>query len=154
MRFCYKFIAFLSAFMFFACGNPKPSAPFDTLEAYTKAIKKQDAATMKRLLSSGSLKMVEQEAKAQNRPLDDIVKDETLFSKTQTSLRYRNEKIDGERATIEVENSFGTWDTVAFVKEEGAWKIDKQSIANQMMRDIEQENNKEIDDIFKRGRIP
>ncbi len=89
---------------------------------------------MKLLLSDASKKMAEQEAKAQNVTLDDIVKRDTLFSESQSTLRFRNEKIEGDKATIEVENSFGSFDTVPFVKEEGAWKIDKQGFANQMQK--------------------
>jgi hypothetical protein len=36
----------------------------------------------------------------------------------------RNEKIDGDRATLEVHNEAERrWDLVALVKEDGAWKI-------------------------------
>lgn len=153
MRFCYKFIILLSAFVFFACGESKPATPFETLQSYTRAIKKKDTATMKRLLSSGSLKMAEQEAKAQGAPLDEIIERETLFSANQTTVEFRNEKIDAGKATIEMKNSNGKWNTVPFVREEGVWKIDKQGVADQIMQEVEQEN-KEIDDIFKRGREP
>ena len=149
-----KFIILFSAFLIFACaGGEKPSTPFNTMEVYTQAIKKKDLTTMKLLLSSDSLKMAEKEAKAQNVTLDEIIKRETLFSENQSVVRYRNEKIDGEKATIEMQDSFGSWNTVPFVREEGAWKIDKQGIANQMMQQIEQEN-KELDDIINQGRQP
>lgn len=36
----------------------------------------------------------------------------------------RNEKIDGEKATVEVKNRFtGAWTDVPFVKEDGRWKL-------------------------------
>ena len=108
---------------------------------------------MKVLLSDASIKMHEQEAKAQNLNVDDIVKRQTLFSETQTSVEHRNEKIEGDRATLEVKNSFGVWETVPFVKEDGTWKIDKQGFANQMMQEVEQ-NNQKIDAIINQGRQP
>ena len=108
---------------------------------------------MKLLLSDASIKMAEQEARAQNVTLDDIVKRDTLFSESQTSLKYRNEKIDGDKATIEVENSFGSFDTVPFVREEGAWKIDKQGFANQMLQQMDEQNRK-LDEIINQGRQP
>lgn len=153
MRFCHKFIILLSAFAFVACGDAKPSTPFNTLEDYTQAIKKKDTATMKRLLSAGSIKMAEQEAKAQNVALDEIIQRETLFNPSQNRVEFRNEKIDADKASIEMKNSLGMWNTVPFVREEGAWKIDKQSIANQIMQEVEQ-RDKEIDDIFKRSAEP
>ena len=109
---------------------------------------------MKLLLSQETIKMHEQEAKVQNVTLDDIVKRETLFTENQKQVRYRNEKIEGEKATLEVENSFGTWEIVPFVKEEGAWKIDKKGFANRMVEDIEQKNNQKIDEIINQGRQP
>ncbi len=146
MRFYFKFIILLSAPFVFACaGDEKPSTPFNTLEAYTQAIKKKDTTTMKLLLSEASIKMAEQEAKAQNIPLDEIIKRETLFGENQKTLRYRNEKIDGDKATIEMKDSFDSWNTVPFVREDGVWKIDKQGIANQWMQDFEQKS-KELDD--------
>lgn len=150
----FRLLILFSAVFVFACGaGEKPSTPFNTMEAYTQAIKKKDFTTMKLLLSADSLKMAEREAKSQNVTVDEIVRRETLFSETQSTVKYRNEKIDGERATIEMMDTFGAWNTVPFVREEGAWKIDKQGIANQMMQDIEREN-KELDDIINQGRQP
>ncbi len=155
MRFYLKIIITLIAGLLAAsCADAeKPSTPFTTLEAYTQAIKKKDTTTMKLLLSDASIKMAEQEARAQNVTLDEIVKRETLFNETQKSLKYRNEKIDGERATIEVLDSFNSWNTVPFVREEGVWKIDKQGIANQMMQDFQQ-SDKLLDDKINEGRVP
>ncbi len=154
MSFISKFaIVFLTCFLF-ACGEgSRLSTPLETLKAYTQAIKKKDTTAMKLLLSDASLKMAEQEAKAQNRTLDDVVKNETLFGENQKQLKFRNEKIDGDRAAIEVENSFGSWDIVPFVREEGVWKIDKQALANQMLEQNE-EDNKKLDEITNQGRLP
>jgi hypothetical protein len=154
MRFYSKIIILLFISLLIACAEPeKPSTPLETLKAYTTAIKKKDTTTMKLLLSDASIKMAEQEAKAQNVLLDEIVKRETLFNETQTSVEFRNEKIDGDRATIEMKDSFNTWNTVPFVREEGKWKIDKQGIANQMMQDFEQ-SDKQLDAIINQGRQP
>ena len=108
---------------------------------------------MKRLLSEASIKMSEQEAKSQNVTVDEIVKRESLFSKDQKTVEFRNEKIDGDKATIEMKNSFDSWNTVPFVREDGVWKIDKQGIANRMMQDFEQ-SDKRLDDIINQGRQP
>ena len=154
MRLRSKFLITLSAFFIFACAEAeKPATPLETLKAYTTAIKKKDTTTMKLLLSEGSLKMADQEAKAQNVALDEVVKRETLFSENQSTVEFRNEKIDGDKATIEMKDSFETWNTVPFVREEGIWKIDKQGIANRMMQEFEQEN-KRLDDIINQGGQP
>jgi hypothetical protein len=155
MCFYKRFLVVLSAGFIFACaGKFAPSTPLETLKAYTLAIKKKDATRMKLLLSDASIEMAEHEAKAQNVPLDEIVKKETLFEENQRSVEFRNEKIDGERATIEMKDSFDNWITVPFVREEGVWKIDKQGFANQMMEQIDEENNKKINDIINQDRQP
>ena len=154
MRFYKKFTILFAAVLLFACADAeKPSSPLETLKAYTTAIKKKDTTAMKLLLSNASIKMAEQEAKAQNVTLDEIVKRETLFRENQSTVEFRNEKIDGDRATIEMKDSFDTWNTVPFVREEGVWKIDKQGIANQMMLDFEREN-KRLDAIINQGKQP
>ncbi len=109
---------------------------------------------MKLLLSDASIKMHEQEAKAQNLNLDDIVKRQTLFSETQTSVEHRNEKIEGDKATLEVKNSFGSWETIPFIREEGVWKIDKQGFANQIIQEVEQKSNQELQEIINQGKQP
>lgn len=154
MRFSKFFLVLIFSFGVFGCASAPPaSTPLETLKAYTQAIKKKDTTTMKLLLSDDSIKMADQEAKAQNVTLDEIVKRETLFNENQTSVEYRNEKIDGDHATIEVKNSYNTWNTVPFVKEDGIWKIDKQGFANQMLQQID-EQNKKLDELINQGRQP
>jgi hypothetical protein len=152
--FLYIFISAILLFSLSCAGDAKPKTPFETFVAYTKAISEKDTTTMKLLLSQETIKMHEQEAKSQGVTLDEIVKRETLFTENQKQVKYRNEKIEGDKATLEVENSFGTWEKVPFVKEEGAWRIDKKSFANQMIEDIEQNNNQKIDEIINKGRQP
>ena len=87
MRFNFKFVCLVSAALFLACAvEEKPSTPLETLKSYTIAIKKKDTTQMKILLSDASIKMAEQEAKAQGVPLDEIVKRETLFGENQKSV--------------------------------------------------------------------
>lgn len=151
MNYLPQFLIFSLLLMFSSCAEPKPPAtPLETFKTYTKALKQKDYTTVKLLLSSETLKMHEQEAKAQGITVDDIVKRENFVGENQTSVEFRNEKIDGEKATLEVKNSFGSWETVPFLREEGEWKIDKKGYAERMIQDIEQQNN---DDVFEKGRI-
>ena len=102
---------------------------------------------MKLLLSDATIKMHEKEAKAQGVTVDDIVKRETLLSEKQSSVEYRNEKVDGDNASIQVKNSYGSWETVPFVREDGVWKIDKQGYANHMLKDVE-DSEKKLDELI------
>lgn len=154
MRFFKIIFIFAAALAAFSCAEAEPATPLQTFKTYTKAISKKDTTTMKLLLSNESMKMHEQQAKAQGVPVDDIVKRETLFAETQKTVEFRNERIDGEKATLEVKNSFGTWETVPFVFEEGSWKIDKKGYADRLMDDIQMTNDQEIDAIINQGKQP
>lgn len=152
MRFRSRFLfLFFSLLLSGACTVEKePAKPRKTFELYTKAIKQKDTATMKLLLSKQTLKMHELEAQAQGVTVDEIVKRETLFAAHQTSVKLKNEKIEGDSATLEVENSLGTWEIVPFVKEDGEWKIDKKGYAQRMMEESEK-NNRVLDDLHNQG---
>lgn len=108
---------------------------------------------MKALLTKGSLKMAEDEAKSQNVSVDEILMRETIFSPDQKTLKFRNEKIDGDNATIEVENPFGGFDRVPFIKEDGIWKIAKEKIADEMLKQAE-EDEKKLNDEINKGKPP
>src|SRR5204862_6638848 len=132
--------------MLSSCTSDKQAAsPVETFQTYVKSFKKKDITTMKLLLSKDTLKMHEQEAKAEGVTLDDVVKRETLLGEGQTTVEYRNEKIDGDKATLEYKNSYGSWETIPFVRENGEWKIDKKSYLDQMMKDVEQ-NGEQFDE--------
>jgi len=108
---------------------------------------------MKLLLSSDSMKMHEQEAKAEGVTVDDIVKRDSLLGDDQTTVEYRNQKIDGDKASIEYKNQYGSWETVPFVSENNEWKLDKKSFADQIMQDMDQDSHR-LDDEINQGRQP
>ena len=110
-----RILLFSLALFIISCGEQKPATPTEAFQTYAKAIKKKDTTTMKLLLSKATIKMHEQEAKAQGVTVDDIVKRETLFTESQKTVEYRNEKIDGDKATLQVKNSYSSWETVPFV---------------------------------------
>lgn len=66
-------------------------------------------------------------------------------------MDIRNEKVDGDKASLQVKNSYGSWETVPFVREDGVWKIDKQGYADQMLKDIE-DQEKELDELINGNR--
>lgn len=133
-----------------ACGLREAASPTETFKTYVKAGQKKDAAAMKVLLSDATIKMHEQEAKAQGTKVDDIIKRETLIGEGQRTVEFRNEKIDGEKATLEYKTSYGMWNSMAFVRESGVWKIDKQAVFDQMLQDMD-ESNRQLDNIINRG---
>jgi hypothetical protein len=136
-----------------SCAEKEPVTPLKTLQTYQKALKQKDTTTLKLLLSAETIKMHEQEARSQGVPVDEIIQRETLFSDSQRSIDFRNQSIEGDKATLEVKNAFGVWESIPFVKEDGDWKIDKKGYADRMMQEIEQ-NNQKLDQLIDEGRQP
>jgi len=135
-------------------GDSEPSTPRKTFEAYIRALKQKNTAAMKRLLTAETLKMHEQEAKSMGTTVDEIVKREMLVSEGQKVVEYRNEKIDGNKATLEVKTGRDSWDTVYFLLEDGVWKIDKKGWADQLMKEVEEEDRKSLDEMNVNRPIP
>lgn len=143
----------LAAFALSCASEQRPDTPLESFKAYVNAVKQKDTTKMKLLLSSESIKMHEQEARAQNVTLDDIVRRETLFTEGQKTVEFRNQKIEGEKATLEVKNSFGTWETVPFIREDDEWKLDKKGYADRIIQDFDN-SNQQMDDIINQGKQP
>lgn len=102
------------------------SSPTATFKAYYEATQKKDAEGMKKTLSKGTLEMLEGFAKMQNKSLDEALKSGLASNNTQSEKmpETRNEKIEGDKATLEVQDAkTGKWENLPFVKEDGAWKI-------------------------------
>ena len=142
MLFWSRTLIFTLALGIAACTPTRPATPRETFITYTKAIAKKDTAAMKVLLSNDSIRMHEKEAQAQGVPLDEIIRRETLFTEGQKVVEFRNEKIEGDKASLEVKNADRKWETVPFVREDGEWKIDKQGYADLMLKEIERNSGK------------
>ena len=95
------------------------ASPSAAMHAYHDAAKKRDGAALKALVSAGTVKALENPG---------VPVERALLAMTEgvpdTRPEIRNEKIDGNRATLEVRNvQTSEWEKVIFVKENGAWKI-------------------------------
>ncbi len=111
--------------------------PTDTFKAYFEAQKKKDIAGMKQTLSKTSLAMMEASAKQQEMTLDKMIQSqlENPASKIDKLPESRNEKIDGNTATLELRNEDAKrWDTMYFNKEDGKWKIALDRTIEEMLR--------------------
>ena len=75
MRFYPKILVFILIAAFLAACSTAPKktlTPLETLKQYGDAYRKKDITAMKLLLSEESLKMHEQEARAQNTTVDEL----------------------------------------------------------------------------------
>jgi hypothetical protein len=117
-------LVFALAAVMAACGgsNSSPTAAYKT--AYD-SMKNKDVAGLKKVMPKKTLEQMETVAKAQNKSLDDMMKQmlSTSEAKLPKSAESKDEKIDGDKATLQVKNEKDEWETVNFVKEEDGWKL-------------------------------
>jgi len=115
------------------------SSPSATFKAYFEAQKKKDVTGIKKTLSKSSLDMMEKAAKEQNKTVDKALTEglESPAGKSDKTPETRNEKIDGNNGTLEVQNEqTKKWDIVYFVKEDGEWKIALDKTIEEMFKGL------------------
>ena len=143
MKINQLFFIALIALLFIGCGKdaavaPQAPTPTDTLKTFIEASKKKDVEAIKKTLSKNSLTLAERSANLQNTTVDE------LFMRDNTALpneipEIRNEKIEGDTASVEVKDQTNGYDTIPFVKEEDAWKIAFDKYQQAMMEKMRKE---------------
>jgi len=124
-----------------ACSMLRGSSPTSTFKAFFEAQKNKDVPGIKKTLSKGSLEMLEKGAKEQKKTLDASLKegfDDPTF-KAPNMPETRNEKIDDNTATLEIQNDqTKKWETMYFVKEDGDWKVALDKTVEELLKKIGQ----------------
>jgi len=101
------------------CGAGKSATPTDVAKALYEAKMKKDAAAMKKMFSKNALGKAEEVAVRNRTTVDKLL---TESNKPPESMpECFNEKIEGEKATLECKDSPRP---LPFVKENGEWKFD------------------------------
>ncbi|CAN5527610.1 hypothetical protein BH10ACI3_BH10ACI3_10590 [soil metagenome] len=99
--------------------------PTDAYKAAYTARKTKDLDALKKVLSKDIIEFFTMMAMADEKnkkTLDDMLKE--LCDRPQAATAdARNEKINGDKATIEYLDETGKWRPMDFVKEDGAWKL-------------------------------
>jgi type IV secretory pathway VirB10-like protein len=104
-------------------GSGSLATPTEAYKTAYAARKNKDLATLKRAFSKDALGFLTDMGKLENKTLDDELKE--LFVKPQAaSADTRNEKINGNRATLEYLDEKGKWAVMDFSKDGNEWKID------------------------------
>lgn len=100
------------------------STPTAALTTFYNATKGGDVEGVKRSMSKKSLDFIEKGAAKDKKSVDDALKEMVKDSTTPNALETRNEKIDGDKATVEAkDDKTDKWDKIPFVRENGQWKI-------------------------------
>jgi hypothetical protein len=125
MKIYKTIIVVLCVLFVFGCSSlqPQTKSPTEVMKALNEASKTKDVAGIKNSVSRGTLSLIEESAKAQNTTVDEILKKDN-GAPFKDLPEMRNEKIEGDTATIELKNATNNdWETVPFVKEDGVWRL-------------------------------
>lgn len=99
------------------------ATPTDAYKTGYAARKNKDIAVLKRVFAKDALSFLTEVAQAENKTLDDQLKE--LADRPQAATaETRNEKITGNRASLEYLDEKGKWSSMDFSKEGSEWKID------------------------------
>lgn len=113
-------------------ATPAPSTssnasgtPSDAYKAAYAARKNKDIDALKKIMSKDVLEfltMIGGADEKKKKSLDDMLR-ELCDQPQAATAEARNEKIDGDKATVEYLDDEGQWRPMDFVKEDGAWKL-------------------------------
>jgi hypothetical protein len=102
-----------------------------TVDGFYEALKKKDEAGVKKYLSAAALKYYETEGKAEKKTWFAFLLESE--DPVDAKREVRNEKISGDKATVEIKGGpLGNWTEISFVKENNEWKFasPRESIEN------------------------
>lgn len=124
MKTYQTIVVALCALFVFGCSQmTQTKSPTEVLNALNEASKTKDVAGIKNSVSRGTLKMIEESAKAQKMTVDELLGKEN-GAPFKDLPEMRNEKIEGDTATVELKNAANNdWESVPFVKEDGVWRL-------------------------------
>ncbi len=140
----YKIIIVaLLAIVFTACQTANQTlSPTETMKALNEASKTKDIQTIKKLVSKGTLALLEKAAKTQNTTVEELLKKDN-GAPFQELPETRSEKITGDTATIEIKDTATNgWEMIPFVKEDGIWKVALDKFLEDLQKRTPGEMNK------------
>jgi hypothetical protein len=98
------------------------ATPTEAVRTFAAGLKDKDPEKVKSVLTANSLKMLEGGASANNMSVDEFIKSGKASEGMKEIEEYRNEKIDGDAASVETLHD-GKWEPVNLVEEDGGWKL-------------------------------
>ncbi|MDT4966339.1 MAG: hypothetical protein QOJ64_1076 [Acidobacteriota bacterium] len=116
----FLFVALVVIAMTAACSK-KSQTPTEGFKAFYEAAKSKDAAALKKTIAKKLLAELEEQAKKAGKPFDEFLVDVDV---PPAFPEVRNEKIDGDKATLEVKGASDNWRPTKLTKEDGVWKLD------------------------------
>lgn len=104
--------------------SAKLDSPTAAVKAFVEGIKAEDEEAIKNTLSEKSIKMLDLMRSVTGKSFYEVMTAEDDDDELKELPEMRNEKIDGDTATLEVKGKNDKeWEELPFVKEDGNWKI-------------------------------
>lgn len=99
--------------------------PKAVINQYIAALEEKNIEKLKENASAKTIVVLNDAAKRSNLSLEEMIKkNEPQIPEILKNPEVRNEKVEGDRATVEIKNpTNGKWDNITFVKEDNRWKI-------------------------------
>jgi hypothetical protein len=130
-------------------GTPGAGSPTAAIRAYYQAAINKDYETAKKYLSAGTIKLMEEEAKKENKSFDEAFKASINESGTTTMPEFSNEQISGDTATVDIKGSGDEQGQMPLVKEGGEWKLALDKLVDELKKafgELEKEASKDEKD--------
>lgn len=106
-----------------ASSDTPALSPTDSVKAFIKAYQDKNISELKKYISKDALQTMEKEAEKNKQTLDDMLNKLVSIELPFKDIpEMRNEKIDGDKASVEVKAE-GEWDETPLIKEDGFWKV-------------------------------
>ncbi len=104
-------------------AQPAGLSPTEVLRGYYEAGVRKDVAGVKRFLSRASLQRMEDAAKRQGKTLDQLFSEAAEMEARKPSPTFSNERIMGDKATVDIEIPGQPVLTMPLISEDGQWKL-------------------------------
>lgn len=99
------------------------ATPTEAVKTFAEGMKEKDPDKVKSVLTDGSIKMLEAGAKNEGaESVDEFIKSGKGTEGFAFDGEVRNEKIDGDKATLEVKSK-GKWEPITLIKQSDRWFI-------------------------------
>jgi hypothetical protein len=119
-------------------AQPQALSPIQIFRALGDAGNSRNPAALRQLFNRRSLEMFAGDAKAQGKPVDEVMANQRAVTVAKSLPQIRNEKITGDTATIEVRQGSGSWEKMYFTREDGQWKVAMDKYMEEMIRQVEE----------------
>lgn len=118
------------------------ASPTEAFKTYIMATVNRDIEAIKNSISKDSLEMIEQSAKQQGKSIDELLTGGAVENESKKIPEIRNEKINGNTATVEFKDStMPDFFAMPLVNENGKWKVALDQFQKQLLEKLSRELN-------------